>query len=484
MKKLSLIVAVGLAAAGLRTAAADDLPPDRLPPDLGTRRAGEDWPCFLGPTQDSKSREAPLSVPWPVAGPPVLWTWPLGTGYGAPVISRGRLFLSDRHGDRAELVALHSETGRLLWKFTYPTAYEDQYGYENGPRCCPVVDGERVYLFGAEGMLYCVRAVDGAEVWKVDTQREFGVVQNFFGVGSTPIVDGDLLLVHVGGSPAGSDRVPFGDLKGNGSALVAFDKRTGKVAWQASDELAGYASPTIATLAQRRLCLVFARGGLVGIEPQNGRVDFHYPWRAPILESVNASNPVVRGDEVLISETYGPGAALLRVKPGGYDVVWSDADKGRDKSLQTHWNTPVEVDGFVYASSGRHTANAELRCVEWSTGAVRWRQGGLGRASLLFADGHFIALCEYGELLLFRANPEKLEVVSGVILKTPAAEADAAKGGNDDKAAAASKAEDVPGIGPRRLLEYPAWAAPVLSHGLLYVRGKDRLVCLEVIPQR
>ncbi len=442
------------------------------PPDLGTRKQGHDWPCFLGPTYDSKSAEKGLAVPWPSHGPRVMWTWPLGTGYGAPTVSRGRLFLFDRHDDEAELVCLHSETGKQIWRFAYPTRYEDNYGYENGPRCCPVVDDDRVYVFGAEGMLHCVRADNGREVWNLDTAREFGVIQNFFGVGSTPIVEGELLILQVGGSPPESDRVPFGKLEGNGSGVVALDKLTGKVRWSSSDELASYACPLPATIDGRRWCFVFARGGLLGLEPTSGRIEFHYPWRAAILESVNASNPVLVGNEVLISETYGPGASLLRVRPGGCDVVWADDPKQRDKSLQTHWNTPVAVDGFVYASSGRHTANAELRCIEWSTGKVRWSQPGLGRGSLLYVDGHFIGLFEYGELLLFKANPEKLEVVSTAILK----EADKPADGQDG-------AGDVPGIGPRRLLEYPAWAAPVLSHGLLYVRGKDRLVCLEAIPE-
>ena len=117
-----------------------------------------------------------------------------------PAISRGRLFQFDRHGDQARLSAFESETGKFLWKFEYPTNYDDFYGYNNGPRCCPVVDDNRVYIHGVEGMLHCVRAADGKLIWKVDTKQEFHVVQNHFGVGSAPVVEGDLLLVHVGGS--------------------------------------------------------------------------------------------------------------------------------------------------------------------------------------------------------------------------------------------------------------------------------------------
>ena len=178
-------------------------------------------------------------------------------------------------------------------------------------------------------------------IWKVDERTQFGIVQNFFGVGSTPVVEGDLLIVQVGGSPPGSDQVHFSEVKGNKSGVVAFDKRTGKVRYSISDELASYASPVLATIDGRRWCFVLARGGLLAFDPANGKIDFHYPWRS--TEDSKASTPaipIVIGDHVFISETYGPGAALLKVRPGGYDVVWNDAKKPR-KSMQCHWMTPI-----------------------------------------------------------------------------------------------------------------------------------------------
>src|SRR5262249_32218015 len=156
----------------------------------------------------------------------IVWHKQIGTGYSMPSISKGRLFHFDRHDDTARLSCFRSETGELLWKFEYPTAYEDMYGYNNGPRSCPLVDDDRVYIFGAEGMLHCVQAMDGKLVWKVDTKAEFGVVQNFFGVGSTPVIEGDLLIAPIGGSPKDGQDAPFGQLKGNKSGVVAFDKRT------------------------------------------------------------------------------------------------------------------------------------------------------------------------------------------------------------------------------------------------------------------
>jgi outer membrane protein assembly factor BamB len=429
--------------------------------DLRTRKTGSDWPGFLGPTGNSVSPEKGILSPWPKQGLRIVWQQAVGKGYGMPAIHKGRLFQFDRHGDKARLSCLKSETGELLWKFEYPTDYQDSFGYDSGPRCCPVVDDDRVYLHGVEGMLYCVRVEDGKPVWKVDTRADFGVVQNFFGVGSTPVVEGDLLIVQVGGSPKGSGDFPSLDQKGNGSGVVAFDKLTGKVKYRITDELASYSSPTLATIDGRRWGFVFARGGLIGFEPRTGKVDFHFPWRAPVLESVNASNPVVVEDKVFISEAYGGGGALLRVKPGKHEVVWSDADKGRNKSLMCHWNTPVYHNGYLYGCSARYANTAELRCVEWATGKVMWSKKGLGLCSLLLVDDHFVCLTEEGPLLLLKVNPNKYEEVSALELLDPS-----------------KPGKQVP------LLEYPCWAAPILSHGLLYLRGKDRLVCVELIPAK
>ncbi len=445
--------------------------------NLGMRKTGVDWPIFLGPTQDSKSPEKGIIAKWTANKPRIVWQAELGTGYGAPTIAKGRLFQFDRFGNKARVYSLNAETGKELWRYEHATDYEDYFNYNNGPRCSPVVDGNRVYAYGAEGILTCLTADEGKLVWQVDTKKEFGVVQNFFGVGSTPLIEGDLLIVMVGGSPAWAQQLgalQLDRVEGDGSGIVAFDKFTGKVKYKITDELASYASLKVATINGRRWCFAFCRGGLVGFEPKTGKVDFEYPWRAKILESVNASMPVVIGDEVFISETYGPGSSLLKVSPGSSEIVWKDDDRRRQKAMMTHWNTPVYHDGYLYGSSGRHTENAELRCIEWKTGKVMWSEPGLTRSSLLYVDGHFICQAEYGQLIVFKANPQKYEPVSEVELTAPVAAGPVLGPTPSTPAKEAAKP----------LLKYPCWAAPVLSHGLLYVRGDDRLVCLELIPEK
>jgi hypothetical protein len=317
--------------------------------------------------------------------------------------------------------------------------------------------------------------------WKVDTTAKYGVVQNFFGVGSTPVVTDRLLICMVGGSPPGSLGLyeSSGQVEGNGSGVVALDKWTGTPVYEITNELASYASPQLATIDGRDWCFVLARGGLLGLDPRTGAVDFHYPWRARLLESANASTPVVVGQEVFISETYQIGSSLLSVRPGGYDVVWRDELNRREKAMKAHWNTPIHVDGYLYGCSGRNPPDADLRCVEWKTGQVMWvEQDPLEnreRCSLLYVDGHFIALGEFGRLRVIKVNPQRYELVSEVVLTSAAT----ASGPGSAAGPAGSSPAARPSVRP--LLRYPCWAAPILSHGLLYVRGDDRVVCLEVM---
>jgi hypothetical protein len=120
--------------------------------------------------------------------------------------------------------------------------------------------------------------------------------------------------------------------------------------------------------------------------------------------------------------------------------------------------TPIYHDGYLYGSSGRNTPQAELRCVEFETGKVMWSEPRLTRSSLLMVDGHFVCLGEDGTLRLLKVNPKKYDEVSAVELTDPKTK--------------------------QQLLEYPCWAAPILSNGLMYVRGEERLVCLELIPPK
>ncbi len=453
MRYLAFACLFALGCSSASTSAVEDEAPEA---GAGERakptREGSDWPRILGPNGDGASPETGILTKWPKDGLKKVWQCELGVGYAPPVVAAGKLFHFDRFGDNCRVTCRNAETGEFLWKYEYPTEYEDQYGYEPGPRACPVVDGDNVFAYGPDGVLVCLDAVKGTEVWKVDTKTKYRVQQNFFGVGSAPLVDGDRVIVAVGGSPKGPKPFDFRDVKGDGSAIVAFDRKTGEQKYAFGNELASYSAPVITKVGDKTLGLYFARGGLVGFDPAAGKELFHHKWRAKILESVNASNPVVAGDKVLLTECYGPGAVCLKLKDGKPAEVWSDAEKDRpERSLACHWCTPIPDNGVVYGSSGRHTEEADLRCVDLATGDVKWVEKRTTRCTLTKIDGHLLSLGENGELRLVKLNPAKYDEVAKW---------------------------EVPD------LEYPAWAPPVVSRGLLYVRGKGKLLCFELIPKK
>ncbi len=431
--------------------------------NLWTRRTGEDWPAFLGPRGDGTSTETGVDPQLWKPHPPLLWSMPLGISYGGPTLVAGRLLQFDRFGQAERLTCCNAETGQELWRRESQVDYEDMYGYNNGPRCSPVVSDDLVYTYGVAGQLTCCRLSDGKTVWQKDTLADYGVVQNFFGIASTPYAFDNLLLVMIGGSPEASRRLPAGQLGGvkpNGTAIVAFDKATGREAYRLGDELASYSSLAVRDIAGKPTALAFLRGGLLAWDPATGQELFNFPWRASSLESVNAASPITLGDKILLSEAYEIGSALLEVKDQQPTVVWRDSGPLRQHAFRAHWSTPVLAGDFLFGSSGRNQPDSDFRCIRISDGELRWSDRRHERSSVLLVDGCLVVLGEYGRLELMRANETKLDVVARVEL---------------------NEMKDAKDNQP--LIDYPCWAAPVLSHGLLYVRGNRRLLCFELIPE-
>ena len=267
-----------------------------------------------------------------------------------------------RVGDEEIVECLHAETGARQWSFRYATDFEDRYGYNNGPRSSPVIDGDRVFTVGAQGQLHCLDLRAGKLVWRRNIGREYKVPQDFFGTASTPLVEDKLLIVNVGAP--------------GGPCVVGLDKATGREVWRAGKEWGpSYASPVPAVVHGKRRIFVFAggestppTGGLLSIDPANGRVDFSFPWRSRSYESVNASCPVVFDNKVFVSASYRTGGALLEIRPDfTHRVVWTTQEFG------LHWNTPIYRNGFLYGFDGRNEPDASLACVDAASGKVVWR---------------------------------------------------------------------------------------------------------------
>ena len=437
--------------------------------DLWTR-PGEDWPGFLGPSGNGRSSLEGLATPWPAGGPRIAWHKELGEGYCCPAVALGRCVICDRVGREIRVRCLAAETGEELWQAGHPTDYTDNFGYDGGPRATAVIARDAVLTFGPDGRLVCRSLADGTLRWEIDTAAEYHVVQNFFGVGTAPLViegqGGPLVVVQVGGSRPGSappspERLDL--VQGLDSGLVAFDLATGRERWRSSAELASYSTPVLARVAGRDCLLAWMRDSLLVVDPATGNVRASRRWRADELFSVVAASPVVSGDEILLSETYGPGSILLKLDGDRLEELRRDPVTARrpTRGLRAHWATPVLHEGHVYGSSGRNAGDAVVVCADWKTGEIRWSVPGLGRASLALAAGHLIILGEFGDLVLAEATPQAYREVSRTRLTDP----DAAPGQ------------------PGELLAPPCWAAPVIAHGYLFIRGQGRLVCVDLLAR-
>jgi outer membrane protein assembly factor BamB len=387
-----------------------------------------DWPQFRGPRRDGVSKEKSLRQSWPAKGPPVLWQANLGPGYSGPIVSGGRVVVFYRSGDKEVVACRDAGRGKSLWKYAYPTAYEDDFGKGDGPRATPVIAGKRVYTLGAEGMLTCLTLDGGRRVWSRQVNEDYAVRKNFFGVGTTPLVEGKVVLVNVGGKGAG---------------IVAFDRATGKEVWKATDDGASYSSPVAATVDGVRHVLFLTREGVVSLDPATGKVRFRKPWRARFAASVNAATPLVVGDKVFVSASYDTGAVLLRIKKDRAEEVW----KG-DHILSNHYETSVCHRGFLYGFDGRQELGARFRCVELATGKVRWTKTGFGCGSLILAGGNLILLTETGDLALVEATPRAYR----------------------EKARFSA-------------LAVPCRAPMALADGRLYLRDDKKLLCLDLRRQ-
>ena len=427
------------------------------PKPLPAGAVTHDWPSFLGPTHNAVSSETKLTRTLP---PPLVWEFPRGEGYTSPAVVGDRLVFLHRVRNEEAVECLHPETGATHWRFTYPTAYEDRYGYNNGPRSSPVIDRGRVFTMGAEGKLHCLDLASGKVIWKRDLRTEYRVPQDFFGTASTPLVEGRALIVNVGAR--------------GGPCVVGFDVESGREAWRAGTEWGpSYASPVPATLHGQRRVLVFAggesnppTGGLMCIDPSNARVNFTFPWRSRSYESANASCPVVFDNKVFISASYRTGGALLEVRPDfTHRVLWTTQE------FALHFNTAIHQNGYLYGFDGRNEPDASLACVDAATGKVVWRETpewseslggrpevlGIYRGSLLAVDGQFLCIGELGHLLWMDLTPKGYKEVSRSWL----------------------------------FAARETWCPPVLSRGLLYVaqNARDavrktgpRLLCYDLRP--
>ena len=375
-----------------------------------------DWPQFRGPNRDGISPEPAVLKSWPAGGPKVLWKAPLGEGYSQVVSAKGRLYTLAQQGEEQVALAFDGATGKRLWRTRIDRGYHDGQG--DGPRSTPTVDGELVYVLSANGRLAALRAANGQAAWQHDLRAEYGASPPQWGISTSPLVEGNLLIVNVGGT-------------GNKS-IVAFDKANGKPVWTSQSDAAGYSAPIAITVRGVRQVVVFTGNGVVSLSPKDGRLLWRTPWRTDY--EVNAATPVFfPPDKLFISSGYDTGAALFQVRGNGIVEVW------QSRGMKNQFSSSVLHNGIVYGFD-----NATLKAIDAATGNERWKQRGFGHGSLILAGGNLIVLSDRGKLALLKAVPEAYNE-----------------------------------LGSTQVLDGKCWTAPSLADGRLYVRNEEQLVALD-----
>jgi outer membrane protein assembly factor BamB len=392
-------------------------------------RAG-DWPQILGPDRNGEAQDEKLAESWPKDGPKVLWTARSGSGFAGPAVAGKRVVLFHRVGDADRIEALDVRNGDSLWKANYVARYRGGVNPDSGPRCVPVIHDGNVYAFGASGDLHCVSLEDGSKRWTRKLYDDYRGDEGYFGAGSTPIVADGKLLVNVGGRDQ--------------AGLVALALDSGETVWKATDEAASYSSPTLANIDGRECAVFVTRMNVVAIDPANGEEVMRFPFGRS-GPTVNAATPLVSGDSLFVTASYGIGARLAKLERGNPKIVWSS-----DDAMSSQYATAVYRDGYLYGIDGREDVGvAELRCIEAKSGKVAWTSEGFGVAHVILAGDKLLLLKVSGELVLASASPQKFE---------PLAEAKIAEG--------------------------ITRAMPALSNGRLYVRSNEgeagTLYCLQV----
>jgi outer membrane protein assembly factor BamB len=397
-------------------------------PLTGAHARGGDWPQILGPHRDGKAASERLLDTWPAGGPKVLWKYSLGSGYAGPAVVGTRVVVFHRVANSERVECLDASGGKSLWKTDFPTSYRGGIDPDTGPRCVPLVVGGTVYVYGAAGDLHALALESGKSLWSRALYADYHGDEGYFGAGSTPILLGGKLLVNVGGRGAG---------------LVALHPATGKTAWQATDEIASYSSPTATQLDGKEKAIFVTRLNCVLADPATGQVTTLFPFgkRGP---TVNAATPLVSGGKLFTSASYGVGAVFASLDGGGAKSLWAN-----DDTLSSQYATPVEQEGFLFGIHGREDVGvAELRCVEAATGKVRWSQEGYGVAHAILADGKLLLQKADGHIALAAADSTKYRELASAQIKNQ-----------------------------------PTRALPALADGRFFVRtgsGGGELLCLQV----
>ena len=410
---------------------------------VATPLTADDWPQWRGPARTGHVQmgaRIPAALP---SEPKVIWRQSVGEGFASPVIAAGRLFYFDNQDGKETLHALQAKDAKELWRASVDNTFQDEQG-PPGPRCTPVVDGERVYAQSGKGELACLNVTDGLRLWHVNFTNDFGAA--FLGEDSkvpgaaehgytaAPVIAGERLIACVGGT--------------NGSGIVCFAKTTGKILWKSQDDLAAYAAPMVTELAGVTQIVCFTVEGLVGLDLERGKV----LWRVPLKTNYgrNCTTPVIRNDWV-VAGSYRAGLIGVKISSDGRGM--KAEQRWVNQKAAMNFSSPVAVGQHLYGLG----PSRNLICAELETGKIVWSKEGyvttsadVAYASFMVMSNSILVSTDGGQIILIAADPAQFRELGHAQVC----------GRN--------------------------WCSPAYADGRLYIRdglrGTGNLSCLELAP--
>lgn len=384
---------------------------------------GKDWPGFRGLEGNGSTTETGLLKSWPDGGPKLVWKQGIGVGFSSITLVDGRIYTMFQSGEadarREFAVCMNAEDGSLVWQTEVGPFFDDQFG--NGPRATPTVDGDQVFVLGSHGNLAALNLATGDKQWEVDFIATYGSKLPQWGFSTSPLVEGDVVIVEVGG--------------GEGELYASFDRKTGKELWKMGSGDPTYCTPIRVNLHGTQQ-FITARGlqecEVVAFNAKGEELWTHLFAKTTMTI---ASPLYVAPDKFLISATGNGGAMMIQVNDK-YEVT----ELWKSNRFKNHFSGSVYHDGYIYGFD-----SALLKCIDANTGEQKWVTRGFGKGSLILAEGHLYVLGDRGRLALVKATPDAFTEVSGF-----------------------------------QALEGKSWTAPTLVDGKLYLRNGEQLAVYNV----
>ena len=370
----------------------------------------DDWPQWRGPGRDGAWHESGVVDKFTGPEVPIVWRAPIGSGYSGPTVYQGRVYVTDRLVEPKQQERVHcfdAATGKPIWSYVYDCAYE-RVGYEAGPRASVSCDDGLAYALGTMGHLYCFEAATGKIVWQKELETEYAIEMPIWGIAASPLVEGDLLIVQVGGENA---------------CLVAFDKRTGAERWKALDDRASYAAPIIIEQAGKRVLVCMTGDNVVGLDPRTGTVYWTQPF-PPQNMPIGISTPVASGNRVFITSFYD-GSLMIGLDGAKTEATTLWRRKGfsekKTDALHSIIATPLFLGDYVYGVD----SYGELRCLDAKDGERLWEDttavptARWSNIHMTVNGDRIWMFNERGDLIIAKVSPKGYEEISRAKLLEP-----------------------------------------------------------------